>query len=554
MLRLEIAGRRGWTRYRHDGVTLWFTGHLHNRTPEAVAQYLSTGVPAQPELAAWLKGLDGHFAFVAEGPHWVLAAVDRVRSSPLLVARTTEGWLLGPDGPELVRRLGGDRAEVNHDAALTLGMAGYTLGESTLYRRLTQLRPGEYLFAREGKMEHVRYDAYRSWAVTPASRSILRTRLTEVTLGVLRKLIDSADGRPIVVPLSAGLDSRLVVSGLVHLGCRNVRCFAYGQPGNFEADASRRIAEHLGLAWTFIPSTQARQRHVFVSRLYHEYLAYADCCASVPFQQDFLAIRDLSESGWIPPEAVLVNGNSGDFISGGHVPAILHSPWQGNESERLERVFQALVAKHFSLWASLKTPEHIEVVRRQLMTEWESIEAAPGSPDTDHGLYEFIECQERQCKYVITGQRVYEFFGYAWRLPLWDGDYLDFWQGVPLEYKANQNLYKEMLEQENWGGVWRGWHVRRYVTPRWIAASRPMLKPFFALQTRARWHEFDRQYLKYWMDVLCNYAVAPYSKVATDRRGFRNAIAWHTERYLASKGLSLDGQLLQDRLSAPQHP
>lgn len=554
MVRIEVAGRRGWTQYRHDGVTLWFTGHLHNQTPEAVARYLSMGIPVQPSLVAWLKGLDGHFAFVAEGQHWLLAVVDRVRSTPLLVARTAEGWVLGPDGPGLVRRLGGDQAEINRDAVLTLGMAGYTLGESTLYRDLTQLRPGEYLLAREGNVERVRYDAYRSWAVTPASRSILRTRLTEVTLGVLRKLIDSAGGRPIVVPLSAGLDSRLIASGLVHLGYRNVRCFAYGQPGNFEAEASRRIAEHLGLAWTFIPFTQARQRHAFASRLYHEHQSYADCCASVPFQQDFLAIRDLSESGWIPSDALLVNGNSGDFISGGHVPTILHSPGQGSEAERLNRVFQALVAKHFSLWASLKTPEHIEAIRRQLMTEWEGVEAVPGSPDTDHGLYEFIECQERQCKYVITGQRVYEFFGYAWRLPLWDGDYLDFWQGVPLEYKVNQNLYKEMLEHENWGGVWRGWYARRYVMPRWAAALRLVLKPFFALRPRDCWHEFERQYLKYWTDVACNYAVAPYSKVVGDERGFRNAISWHVERYLASKGLALNGQSLHGRLLVPQYP
>ncbi len=545
MVQLEIAGRRGWTQIRHGDVTLWFTGHLHNHAPGSIARYLSAGVPAQPELVAWLKRLDGHFAFVAECPRWTLAVVDRVRSSPLLVAQTSDGWFLGPDGPKLVRLLGDDQTDVNRDAALTLGMAGYTLGESTLYRRLIQLRPGEYLLAQDGKVERVRYDTYRSWVVTQTPRPVLRTRLTEVTLGVLRKLIDSAGGRPIVVPLSAGLDSRLIASGLAHLGYRDVRCFAYGQPGNFEVEASRRIAGHLGLAWTFVPFTQARQRHAFASQLYREYLAYSDCCASVPFQQDFLAIRDLSESGWMPPEAVLVNGNSGDFITGGHIPAALHAPGKGDESERLERLFQALVAKHFSLWSSLKTSEHIELIRRQLMTEWERVKAVPGSPDVDHGLYEFIEFQERQCKYVITGQRVYEFFGYAWRLPLWDGDYLDFWQSVPLEYKVNQNLYKEMLEHENWGGVWRGWRVHRYVTPRWTAVLRPVFKPFFALQPRDRWHKFERQYLKYWMDVVCNYAVVPYGKVATDRRGFRNAIAWHVERYLASKGLALDGRPLQ---------
>ncbi|EKD23830.1 MAG: hypothetical protein ACD_81C00171G0001, partial [uncultured bacterium] len=57
----------------------------------------------------------------------------------------------------------------------------------------------------------------------------------------------------------------------------------------------------------------------------------------------------------------------------------------------------------------------------------------------------------------------------------------------------------------------------------------------------ARWHEFETQYLKYWMDIVCNYALAPYREISADQRGFRNAIAWHVDAYLKSKGLSLDG-------------
>ena len=55
-----------------------------------------------------------------------------------------------------------------------------------------------------------------------------------------------------------------------------------------------------------------------------------------------------------------------------------------------------------------------------------------------HRIYEILEFEDRQVKYVINGQRLYEFFGYEWRLPLWDSLYLNFWEKVPLEYKFDQ--------------------------------------------------------------------------------------------------------------------
>ena len=48
---------------------------------------------------------------------------------------------------------------------------------------------------------------------------------------------------------------------------------------------------------------------------------------------------------------------------------------------------------------------------------------------------------------MITGQRIYECLGHDWRLPLWDNDYLDFWETVPLRFKAGQRLYNEMLHE-----------------------------------------------------------------------------------------------------------
>lgn len=545
-MRIELAGRRGWSLHREGGVTLWFSGYLNGRTPAMLARFLQAGLPTDANLAMWLRGIDGHFAFVATAADWVLAVVDRIRSIPLQIADHGNFLTVGADGAALAAGLAGDRSGLGVEAALAIGMSGYALGSSTLYLGLSQLRPGECLVFERIQARRIRYYAYRAWEVHSCRRSEALPRLAEVTLSVLGKMIDGAAGRPIVVPLSAGLDSRLIVSGLAHLGYRNVKCFAYGQPGNFEAKASQRIAQQLGFPWTFVPFTLARQRDTFSSAQYGEYRAFSDCCASVPFPQDFLAIRELTERRWIEPGAIIVNGNSGDYISGGHIPTVFETEESNaTPARRMERLFDALVAKHFSLWRYLKTAEHLAAIRRQILDELHLVGAELGEANADHGLYEFVEWQERQCKYVVTGQRVYEFFGHDWRLPLWSNDYLDFWEHLPRELKLRQRLYREMLEQQNWGGVWTGGAIRRYVSPFWIRPARALTKMTFAFGDREKWREFERQYMKYWMDVVCNYACVPYQTVALDRRGFRNAISWHVEKYLAQKGMALTGGLLE---------
>ena len=162
-------------------------------------------------------------------------------------------------------------------------------------------------------------------------------------------------------------------------------------------------------------------------------------------------------------------------------------------------------------------------------------------PDADHGLYEYAEFQDRQCRYVVTGQRIYEFLGHEWRLPLWDNAYLRFWEGVPLEEKRGQVLYDRMLRKANWGGVWRDIPVnRKTVRPAWLVPIRAIAKGLHVPFGRERWHRFERQCLQYWMEPICYSACVPYRNVWRDRRGARNHVAWLAELYLARHGVSLD--------------
>ena len=450
------------------------------------------------------------------------------------MARVDGAWAIDNRADRLRRAAGLGVEDVDDGAALSIAMAGYTVDRATLYRGLLMPGPGECLVASgEGGPERQRYHTYRPWRVVEADERALKRRLADVTLAVMEKHLASLDGRPLVIPLSAGNNSRLVASAARHLGYRNIRCFSYGRPGNFEAAGQPRHRRAPGRAMGLRAAVDRRPARAFSPATAMPPISTTPTrCASVPFVQDMSAIEALKANGFIPADAVIANGNSGDYISGNHIPAKLCSPPQGlSEAARRSRIVDALTDKHFALWLSLRTEKNLARIRTLLAR---SIAAIPlGAPETDHGLYEYAEFQDRQCKYVITGQRIYEFLGHDWRLPLWDNDYLDFWESVPLRFKAGQRLYNAMLRDANWGGVWRDIPVNsKSIRPRWLVPLRLAAKIAHAPLGAERWHRFERRVFQYWMDATCNAAGTPYSRVLSDGRGARHA------RRLAGGGLS----------------
>ena len=541
---VAICEEFGWHRRRCGVVTLWFKGWMHGLDAGGLAKRCTeAGSSLSPSwLGDLLCGTDGHYAFVAAGPGWAVAAVDWVRSIPLAATRIGARWCIDDQPERLRRRAGLGVKDIDADAALALAMAGYTIDQGALYRGIELLVPGELIWFEDQIARRRRYYVYRPWRISERSTAHLEKELTETTLAVMERTLASLNGRPLVVPLSAGRDSRLIASAARQLGYRNVRCFAYGRSGNFEVKASKAIADKLGYPWAFVPATIASQARFFSCPAYGRYREFADSGAAVPFVQDMAPLMELKKTGFVPDEAVIANGNSGDYISGNHILEELRQPACHPDSDkRWDRIINALIRKHFSLWQFLLT----SVNRKRIATLLRSsIERAGGKltdPRADHGLYEYAEFQDRQCKYVIGGQRIYEFLGHEWRLPLWDNAYLRFWEGVPLKEKAGQTLYERVLRKSNWCGVWQDIPVnRKTVRPVWLVPIRALAKGLHAPFGHERWHRFERQYFQYWMESTANTACTPYARVCRDTRGARHHIAWLAEFYLARHGVSLD--------------
>jgi len=547
MISIDIRQQYGWECHASHEMTLWFKGYVYGLSVEDLARQVAALTGAK-QIEAYLHALDGHFAFVAEMQSGTLAAVDRIRSIPLLYAQDIKKgkWHIDDQARRLSDTLSFGPDDVNLDGSLAIAMAGYTIDRDTLYRDMQQLSPGDYVYFEKQAQSPPRvgrYYMYAPWRGETPKMAATIENLASVTLEVFQKLIDSAKGRTIAIPLSAGLDSRLVVSALCHLNYPHIKCFSYGRGGNFEAKTAERVAQHLGVPWRFVNISHAAQREALTCAEHQDYLRFADSASSVPFKQDFLAVKMLKEDGWLAEDAIMVNGNSGDFITGGHVAKDFWStPKCLTPEKRQSRIIKSLLKKHFSLWGALKTKENENRMATRMLRELEDFNVQTDLPEYDYGIYEYSEFNNRQCKYVVAGQRIYEFFGHDWRLPLWDVAYLDFWEHAPLDAKREQGLYRDMLIQEKWGGVWKDIPAnKKTIRPLWLLPIRFAFKALHAPFGRDRWHLFERRFFYYWMDTLFGFAPYSYGRVAMDKRDARHAISWYAEDYLNDHGLAFDG-------------
>lgn len=540
----------GWSRFEIPDGMVHFKGYLnsHPDTTEAAVHVSNVLINANRGELETLAALDGHFAAIVETPQFTIAAVDRARSIPLLwAALPNGGYLIGDHATPFLELLSLGGSDIDADAAQDLALAGYVLGRDTLYRQVKALLPGEFVsFAgASAKPQFNRYAIYRPWLV-PSGEQIetrWRSELRSLTLHILQKMINRAHGRQFLLPLSAGLDSRLIVSGLKHLGYKNVQCFSYGRPGNHEADAAKKIAAALGYPWHFLPTSTREVRRRRRETEFARYMKLADTLVATPVEQDVFTIMDLHRQPWAARDGIIVNGQSGDYITGNHIPASLNGNVPAQRQARDIVIMAAMANKHFDLWSDLRTSDNLARIQERVWKEFEEAGAPLDDPALAFALYEFSEFQNRQAKYVVGNQRSYEVFGWDWHLPLWDKDYLEFWQRVPLSMKFGQRLYREMLVEANWGGVW----TTLLPAPRWItpAAVRPFRHAAHLLCLpfgEAAWKDVDRRFFNHITDPLRKYSAVGYWQVATGPT-HRNVVAWLTALYLERHGISRDGKV-----------
>lgn len=419
-----------------------FAGDTLHRSPDSLDQQLPQS-PLDP--AAWseaLSRLNGFFSLVRQTGQGVVAAVDRIRSIPLFYGQLGNSIFIGDDA-EWVRLQVEDR-EMDRVARDEFQLTGFVTGNQTLYPNVKQLQAGELLIADGTKtMPALRTHSYFQLVHQEPdlyAETVLAQQRERHADAAIQRLMHYADGRQIAIPLSGGYDSRLVASLLVKHGYENVIAFTYGIKGNKEADYSRKVAHALNIPWRFVEYSERCWREAWNTKERHDYQKWASGWSSLPHVQDWVAVRSLKRNRAIGNDAVFVPGHTCVRRHTG-VPEEACDSWKASTSGLIEYIR----SQHYTRSAGKTGPD-------AKLDIWKTRIAGAGEMGVIASAVEFAsmcekwEWRERQVKFICNSVRVYEFFGYDWWLPLWDADFIRFWQGVPLELRMGRHWYNDYVK------------------------------------------------------------------------------------------------------------
>lgn len=530
----------GWHKILLMGNELYFNGYVHNKDYKVIAAEIYEIVLKKEKnyeqlLKNYLKTLNGNFAFIFNSNSFTLAVVDNIASIPIFYRVENNNLILSDSARSISDSDLTSNKLICQDTTISIMMSGYSVGNKTLDLNIYKLVPFEFLYTFQGHLTKVCYSSFvpRLNSVLPNNK--LKEEFYDCLIKVMKDNYESIKDKNIVVLLSGGGDSRLIASGLKHIGAENITCLTYGMQVSEEVKVSKLVADRLGYRHIFLPLIKNKMKRYYFSKEFKNYYSYADSYASVPYISEIYQIScyfDLTKTD--PLNTVFINGNTGDFINGSHIP-LQSSDWQS-----IDDVLDYVYEKHYSLWISMKNNKNEHIVKSLLLDDLNKIISYSDSDNQSfEAIYEMLEYHGRQSHLIVTNQRTYDFFGSKWRMPLWDQRYVEFWSKVGINNRINSKLYTQIIKEINLAGVWNDIPINNSVIkPSWLVPLRFGLKgSLHLIGKKNNWRQLERNIFYYWLEPYRSYYKNNYLEVLFDKRGQRYYLSWWVEDYLKSHNI-----------------
>lgn len=387
------------------------------------------------DFITMLRNCLGCFAIIINKNDRIWAGVDIARSIPLYYSQDLE---ILSDSAELIKKKKEIIDEqINPLRALEMYITSYISGENTIYDSIKQIHIGHAIEIIDKKLKKKPYFIHCTEVKNYTSEEAIRI-LHKKTDHMIERLLKVINGRPIVISLSGGYDSRYLACSLKKYGVEKVICYTYGKSSSFEIKQSKSVADALGYEWHKIEYDKNDIKNILKTG--KAYFSYCNEHDYIVYIQNYLAVKKLSEEHLIPENAVFLTGLCNDMPTGFYTPTKEQAVGYGYSKEGAAKY---IVDSKF-IRAKLKTKVK-NVFLKEIKCRMEQLPLEVNNYLDFITITDCISTEDSHSRCFLNMNRVHEFFGYEWLLPCWDKELLCFWYSLPAELRYKQNLYEDYI-------------------------------------------------------------------------------------------------------------
>ena len=467
------------------------------------------------DLIKFVRNQDGFFRFALWNNNFFFAAVDQVASKSILYKKQDNKLYVYFDTP--------NENKFNQASLKDILYSGYTLKNETIFKDIKSMLPGECIYLDNKKKKISNFKWYN---FNPKYKVKIKERnFDEILNNIFNNIKLNNPNKNFLIPLSAGCDSRLVVSLMKSFGA-NFETFTYGFKGQRDFKIAEEICRKLDVKNHKIIMNTFNSR-VYSQQKFKKFLNYKNFGISANNFGDFgpLSILDKKIN---KNEFMILNGQSGDFLTGGHLPTNVITTKNSFKKNKF-LLFKFILKKHYTLWDNHEancTSDYLERVNKYYFKNCKNYFDLLKS-------YEIYEFENRQSKWVIGQQKVYEFLGYTWDLPLWKTSIMKFFENnLVLNEKINQKYYKSFLIKKNYLDVWTSVPINPKLTfPLILYSIRLFFKTLFFFIGKNKWHIFQKRFFDYFLDPTGVIKILKYKNFIKLITIPRNSVSIVSKKY-----------------------
>ncbi|MCG8453879.1 MAG: hypothetical protein MI717_11940 [Spirochaetales bacterium] len=356
--------------------------------------------------------LNGSWSIVILENDSALIAVDVIKSRPLYYSSNNGEVIISDCDRNVLNSNKIEIVEKNVDYYKEHFVA--PPGE-TIVKDVYDVKPGHCVYFGNNTYKEYKY-FYLPAKLSYAPLDILFDEAYSIFISVFNRLknyLENHKNSTILLPLSGGMDSRLIAYYLKVLEVQNkIIAYTYGKSEDVEeAKISYQVAQELGFEWEFVQYTSDMWKDL--GQDLENRIEINSSLKTLVHLQDYLAIEKLSKKY---NDVIVIPGLCFDVLAGLTIPKEL---WVANNS---------------FIFATNK--------KNQIY-------------DNDLLNYEEYKIQTRLSGYILNSLRIYEKFGCQYYLPYWDIELVKFWYRLPTEYRINRYLFNQLVKAKIYVGDYR---------------------------------------------------------------------------------------------------